>query len=167
MRLFCHIPNLQTCRTHFFSPHAPCTVIRSKERRRCIHSIHCARAPESCVYSPRRCTCELCFVRRSWEQLPEVLSKLPVWEVRGYLWTLPLSNHTGPCSCFLWWLWIPLKHTHMFWDFRKATKSIKATGRIVSAKMLFPFLLGGCFSVSDVSPNFSFLHQCDFVRVCV
>lgn len=60
------------------------------------------------VYFPRRWTCKLVFASflffMCWsrEQLPEVLSKLPVREVRGYLWTLSLSTNTGPCSCFLW-----------------------------------------------------------------
>lgn len=97
-----------------------------------IHVSHCA--PESCVYFMYCCTCELCFLCRSWEQLPEVLSKLPVWEVRGYLANPAPFNHTGPCSCFLSRLRIWNTHTlgHMFWDFRKAKESTKkATGRAV------------------------------------
>lgn len=93
MRLFCYIPNIQTRWKAFFfslpSTCATCHVLRNKERGWCIHSSHCARAPESCVYFRRCCTCKLCFAHWSWEQLPEVLSKLPVWEVRGYLQTLP------------------------------------------------------------------------------
>lgn len=48
-------------------------------------------------------------------------------------------------------------------------KNVKASGRMVkflkSCRFL-SFFLGGCFYVSNVFPNFSFLHQFVFVCVC-
>lgn len=147
---FVMFPRHKLVGSPFFSPRTLCYVLRNKDRRWCIHSIHCACAPESCVYFPRCCTCKLCFLCRSWEQLPEVLSKHPVWEVRGYLQTLPLSFHTGPCSCFLWRLWIwnvDLKHmyththTRTFWDLRKATESLKSYWKNSCISAKFPLFL--------------------------
>lgn len=123
----------------FFSP-VHCAMFQEiRIVRWCIHSSHCACAPESCVYFPCCCTCKLCFVWWSWEQLPEVLSKLPVWEVRGYLQTPPLSTHTGPCSCFLWrlWTWNTHTRTHVLGFQEGHRKRKKATGRTVKFPLGF------------------------------
>lgn len=74
----------------------------------------------------------LCWTQK---QLPEVLSKFPVRGVRGYLYTLSLSTHAEPCSCFLWIVWSIGSNTqaHMF---RKAKEKGFLKTSLIS--VLFP-----------------------------
>lgn len=60
--LFCHVHRL----AKYTFTHARCHVHEKRGKRCwCIHSSHCACAPESCVYFSRCCTCNLWFVHQS------------------------------------------------------------------------------------------------------
>lgn len=86
--------------------------------------------------------------------------------------TRPLSTHTGPRSCFLWWLWIRLKHKHLQAHTcsgisERLQKNIEATRRIVTFLQSCCFL--SCWEDASLhlmcSLTCLLLHQREFVCV--